>query len=221
MSGWVLSLIGAIAVWEMLRPRHPVPWQRVVDLNQTPVRHLALPITRPSPRRTTGLAVMAATPVGRSSSGGGATDLGSVIDVLQVALSAGHSIHTALIVASRSVGNGPVAALISDVVDDVSSGVRLLDALGDRSTGAETGTRALFVTLSAALRSGTPVVEALQRLADAERARRRRRTQERVRRLPVTLLLPLVCLVLPAFVLLAIVPVLLTVASSGLVPVST
>jgi hypothetical protein len=47
----------------------------------------------------------------------------------------------------------------------------------------------------------------------------RRRTEERVRRLPVLLLGPLIGLILPAFVLLTIVPVGITTARIGLEPV--
>ena len=95
------------------------------------------------------------------------------------------------------------------------------EALGEGSSDGDPGVRALFVTLAAGVRSGTPVIPALQRLGDSERTRRRRRTQARVRRLAITMLVPLVLLVLPAFVLLTIVPVLLSVARTGLVPAST
>lgn len=54
---------------------------------------------------------------------------------------------------------------------------------------------------------------ALIRLGDDARRRRRADAQERARRLPVTMLLPLVCCVLPAFVLIGLVP--LVVASLG------
>lgn len=54
---------------------------------------------------------------------------------------------------------------------------------------------------------------ALIRLGDDARRRRRADAQERARRLPVTMLVPLVCCVLPAFVLIGLVP--LVVASLG------
>lgn len=148
-------------------------------------------------------------------------DLARVVDVLLVVLSAGHSIHNAVALACPAAGSGPVARLLSEVAEDTARGAGLLESLGDRTAGAQGGTRALLVALSAAVRSGSPVAPALQRIGDSERVRTHRRTQERVRRLPVTLLGPLVLLVLPAFVLLAIVPVLVTVARSGLAPVST
>ena len=144
-----------------------------------------------------------------------------MIDLLQVALSAGHSIHGALAVVEPIAGQGPVARRIVAAVGGVSRGEGLLVALGDEMADGSPGVRALFVTLAAGVRSGSPVIPALQRLGDSERLRRRRTTQARIRRLPVTMLAPLVLLVLPAFVLLTIAPVLLAVARSGLVPSST
>ena len=87
-------------------------------------------------------------------------------------------------------------------------------------TGLGPPVRPLVTTLTASLRSGAPPGPSLQRLADAQRQRQRRRAEERVRRLPVLLLAPLVGLVMPAFVVLTIVPVAVTTARAGLVPAS-
>ncbi len=57
-------------------------------------------------------------------------------------------------------------------------------------------------------RYGTPLGPSLARAAVEARARRRRHAEEAARRLPVTLLFPLVLTTLPAFFLLAIVPLL-------------
>jgi tight adherence protein C len=57
-------------------------------------------------------------------------------------------------------------------------------------------------------RYGTPLRPTLERVAVEARMRRRRRAEEDARRLPVTLLFPLVLTTLPAFFLLAIVPLL-------------
>jgi len=55
-------------------------------------------------------------------------------------------------------------------------------------------------------RLGAPVAPALARLASEERTALRRRAEMHARRVPVRLLFPLVFLVLPAFVLLTVVP---------------
>jgi tight adherence protein C len=57
-------------------------------------------------------------------------------------------------------------------------------------------------------RDGTPLLPALERAATELRDQRRHRAEARARRVPVLLLFPLVLCVLPAFVLLAVVPLL-------------
>jgi Flp pilus assembly protein TadB len=69
-------------------------------------------------------------------------------------------------------------------------------------------TRGFSSALVAAERYGAPIVPALERLAVELRGARRRRLEERARQVPVRLLLPLVGGILPAFVLLAVVPLL-------------
>ena len=66
--------------------------------------------------------------------------------------------------------------------------------------------RPLADALLASDRLGAPVGPALARLATEERAALRRRAEAHARRVPVRLLFPLVFLVLPAFVLLTVVP---------------
>ena len=64
----------------------------------------------------------------------------------------------------------------------------------------------LGVTLRRAAESGAPVVDALTRLAEDLRASRRAAVEVRVRRIEVQAALPLGVCLLPAFVLLAVVP---------------
>jgi tight adherence protein C len=58
-------------------------------------------------------------------------------------------------------------------------------------------------------RLGVPVAVRLRDLAREVRAERRSRREERARRAPVAMLFPLVFLILPAFVLAAVVPAVL------------
>jgi tight adherence protein C len=99
-----------------------------------------------------------------------------------------------------------VAGALGRVADDFDRGVPLADGLARLPDHLGPGAAPLSTTLSVAAVSGTPVGPALQRLADAERRRSRRAAEARARRLPVLLLGPLVGLVLPAFVVLTIVP---------------
>lgn len=61
---------------------------------------------------------------------------------------------------------------------------------------------------------GTSLAEEMSRLAADVRERRRDRATERARTAPVKMLFPLVFLILPAFLLLTVVPVLVTTVRS-------
>jgi tight adherence protein C len=73
----------------------------------------------------------------------------------------------------------------------------------------------LASTLERSARLGSPVADRLRLLAREVRSERRAREEERARRAPVTMLFPLVFLILPAFVLAAVVPTIL-VATRGI-----
>jgi hypothetical protein len=144
-------------------------------------------------------------------------DLPATVDLLQLAVSAGHSLHTA-VAAVAEVGTGPASRALAGAVERHERGARLVESLEELPSRHGAALWPLTTTLCVAVSSGAPLGPALQRLADAERRRLRRRTEERVRRLPVLLLAPLVGLILPAFVLLTVVPVALTTARAGLDP---
>jgi len=75
--------------------------------------------------------------------------------------------------------------------------------------------RSLITVLVGAEHTAGSLVPTLLRVGDEARRRRRVDAQERARRLPVTMLLPLVTCVLPAFGLLAVAPLLIS-SLSGL-----
>ena len=110
------------------------------------------------------------------------------------------------------VGDGPVASALGRAGADLQRGKVLADVIATLRHELGPAGQPLVTTLSTAASSGTPPAAALVRLADAERRRSRRRIEARVRRLPVLLLIPLVALVLPAFVMLTVVPVALSAA---------
>jgi len=130
-----------------------------------------------------------------------------VADVLGVALTAGLTPYLALRVAARSTPR-PVAARLGGVVAAVEDGRRLADAL-EEEAGVSPPLRPVLEVLLASERLGAPVGPTLARLAADGRARLRRAALARARTLPVRLLFPLVFLVLPAFLLLTVGPVLL------------
>jgi tight adherence protein C len=131
----------------------------------------------------------------------------SAADLLGVALAAGLTPYLALRVAARSAPE-PVAARVAAVVASVEGGRRLADVLEEEARAAPPLGPVLEVLL-ASERFGAPVGPALARLAADGRARLRRAALARARTLPVRLLFPLVFLVLPAFLLLTVGPVLL------------
>lgn len=137
-------------------------------------------------------------------------------DLLLVALSSGHSIHSAISAVSR-FDDGVAGRALADAWFGFINGSILVDELRDLPRSHGEMLRPLIGTLVMGLSSGAALEPALHRLADKQRLLVRRRTEERVRRLPILLLGPLAVFVLPSFVLLAIVPVILvTTRGAGL-----
>jgi tight adherence protein C len=133
-----------------------------------------------------------------------ARELPVVVDLLGVAVAAGCTPYLAVEVAARW-GPARTAAALSGVLRACALGTGFDRALQDAA--AETPVlRGLVDALLASDRLGAPVAPQLARLADEERAALRRRAEAHARRVPVKLLFPLVFLVLPAFVLLTVVP---------------
>jgi tight adherence protein C len=131
----------------------------------------------------------------------------SLADLLAMAVAAGLTPFLALELAVRFVPE-PGAARLGAVLRAAEGGLGLADALEEeaRRTPALAPVLAL---LAASERSGAAVAEALGRLASSIRAEARRRAMARARVVPVRLLFPLVFLVLPAFLLLTVAPVVL------------
>lgn len=129
-----------------------------------------------------------------------------LVDLFLLAASAGLPVGAALAaVAARAPP--PVRPVLGRAQERTTQGVALADALAE--LGAELGPSAaeLVDALAHAARTGAPLVPALERVAALSRDRRTRAAEAAARRLPVTLLFPLACCVLPAAVLLAVVPV--------------
>jgi tight adherence protein C len=129
-------------------------------------------------------------------------------DLLAMATGAGLTPYLALEVVVQFV-SGPVAVrLRTALVRAQRCGVSLAEAL--EAEGEFSPRLAPVLTLLAASeRGGAPVGAALVRLAASTRAQARRRAMARARTVPVRLLFPLVFLVLPAFLLLTVAPVVL------------
>lgn len=138
-----------------------------------------------------------------------ANDLPEVVDLLVLALGAGLNVPLAVHAVGRR-GTGPLAAEMAVAAEATTKGQRLAEALDDVSARCGEQVRPLMSLLASGERYGVPLGESLDRLAVDVRAARRRREEERARRLPVKMLFPLVVCILPAFALLTLGPMLLT-----------
>ena len=135
--------------------------------------------------------------------------LPELIDLLVIAASAGQPVPTGLAsVAERAPA--PLRPVLVRAHRRVQRGESVAVALTDAGPGLGSLGPMVAEALVVAHRTGAPLEPALQRVAAVARDRRSRAAEEAARRLPVTLLFPLVCCVLPAFVLLAVVPLLAT-----------
>lgn len=133
--------------------------------------------------------------------------LPGLVDLFVLAASAGHPVHRCVEVVADRVP-AAVQPILSEVRVQVARGEPLAAAL--HRAGAKLGELGPTLTdaLTASLRTGAPLAPTLRQVAATARDRRRRAAEEAARRLPVSLLFPLGCCVLPAFGLLAVVPLL-------------
>lgn len=133
-----------------------------------------------------------------------ARELPVAIDLLGVAVGAGCTPYLAVEVAARW-SPAPVASAFDDVLRTCALGLDFESAL-DATARSVPRLRPLADALLATDRLGVPVGPVLARLAEEDRTALRRAAEAHAQRIPVRLLFPLVFLVLPAFVLLTVVP---------------
>lgn len=135
------------------------------------------------------------------------SELPEVTDLVRLGLASGGSILVALrAVAARPTG--PVTDALAAVIARVDVGHRMADALEDLPATLGEPIRPLVRALVGSERYGVELGPTLDRLAEEARDDRRRRAQARARRVPVQMLVPLVVCILPAFVVLTLVPTL-------------
>jgi pilus assembly protein TadC len=141
-------------------------------------------------------------------------ELPQLLDLLAAASSAGLSASLSL---RRAAGvlEGPLAEELDGVFRAVDLGGRWRDEL--RATADRLELPDLRRTVAALTRTetlGSSLATSMQELAERVRASRRAVVTERARTAPVKMLFPLVFLILPAFLLLTVVPVLLSTLQS-------
>ena len=141
-------------------------------------------------------------------------EIPQLLDLLAAGSSAGLSAPLALRRA-RAALRGPLADELGATLDAVDLGSHWRDelrALADRLDLPDLRRAVAAITRTETL--GTSLAETTVELAGTVRASRRAAITERARTAPVKMLFPLVFLVLPAFLLLTVVPVLLTTVQS-------
>jgi tight adherence protein C len=136
------------------------------------------------------------------------------LDLLAVTTSAGLAPQLAVRVAADPLG-GPLGDELRGVVGRVDLGRRWRDELASAAgRSAHHDLERAIGLLLRTQRLGTSLADEMSRLAADVREGARVRAVERARTAPVKMLFPLVFLILPAFLLLTVVPVLLTTVRS-------
>jgi tight adherence protein C len=146
---------------------------------------------------------------------GAAEEVPTLIDLVSVCVTAGLSPPVALERAAESV-RGPLRQSLERARREVALGDSWRTALRGAADGMDLrDMRRLAAALERGQRLGAPLADQLRRLARDVRDERRARAEERARRAPVLMLFPLVFLILPAFVLAAVIPA-VVVATRGI-----
>lgn len=130
-----------------------------------------------------------------------------VFDVASLSTEAGLPLSAA-IEASRQQVTGAALVLVDEVSHGTSRGLSVADALRRAVDGSPPSVLRAIDDVLTSHRSGTPVSAALRRGSAQLKESGAARRAERARRLPVSLLGPLIVCILPAVCLMVVVPML-------------
>lgn len=131
--------------------------------------------------------------------------LAEVVDLFAVSLTSGHNLYAATQQVAQWARD-PFRLALTECVDAVALGRPLADSLEDLPSQLGPAVQPLVGALVAHDRYGAPIAPNLTALARENRRAQRHHAEVLARRLPVILLGPLVVCVLPAFLLLTVVP---------------
>jgi tight adherence protein C len=133
----------------------------------------------------------------------------AAVDVIEfAALSNSGGLNLLGAVEVISHAGGPFGDRFTAALESFASGRSLPDALVEH-VGDEPALRPLIDAWCATERYGTPLGPVLEHLVERSRDDRRRLAEVAARRVPVLLLFPLVCCVLPAVALMTVVPLII------------
>lgn len=162
-------------------------------------------LSRPDPARRLRSVVVTRQPEIRPAPGRG--DVALLADLVAAALAAGGTPVAALDVAGRAVGDRE-----GEEVVRVAARLRLGSDWAGAWAGTSPALEPLRRCLGLALGAGAPGADLLRSTASELRRRRQRAAQLEANRLGVRLVLPLGLCALPAFLLLGVVPVVMSLA---------
>ncbi len=128
-------------------------------------------------------------------------------DLLALSVAGGLTVPLALVAAARW-SPPPVGEVLQRAGGEIGLGRPTAEVLEGLAESLGPPAQPLVDVLLASERYGVPLGDSLDRVAREARLERRRRGEERARRVPVLLLFPLVLCVLPAFAFLTVVPLL-------------
>ena len=141
------------------------------------------------------------------------SDVPDFVDVVSVYLRSGQPPALAFLQASDTAP-GTIGVAARAVAERVHNGERFMDVLTSLRSAFGLHAQPMIDALIDTERDGLAPRELFDRLATDAHAQRRRDADMRIRALPVRLTLPLVGCILPAYVLLAVVPLLASQLSS-------
>ncbi|MEK7294960.1 MAG: type II secretion system F family protein, partial [Actinomycetota bacterium] len=134
-------------------------------------------------------------------------DLPELIDQLIVLLRAGYSPANAFMQLEPWL-IPPMNGVVKEINDLVRRGVRFSSAVVELRHHLGPPVYALVDALIQLDSDGPTTTAILDRLSDEAHAQRRRRAEAESRELPIRLIFPMVCCVLPSFIMLTVVPML-------------
>ena len=186
-------IVGVLVGAGVVAPNHPAPRGRNARSTARRTMAVPLPLTRRRQRRDRDDAIT--------------RNLPELIDLLSLGVMAGLTLRQAAEAVVSWLPH-PYDEAIGRALERSGRGEPWADALSGAARELGPSTQHVFSVLIAAERDGAPVAPALHRASDEARRRRRIRAEERVRRIPVLMLFPLVFCILPAFALFTVVPLL-------------
>jgi tight adherence protein C len=137
-----------------------------------------------------------------------------IIDQLTICVEAGLGFDAALARVATTT-EGPLTDELRHTISDIQAGVpraQALRALADRAQIVEI--RQLVTALLQAQKHGVPMAETLRIQSAEMRIKRKQRTEERAAKLTVKMLFPIIVCFLPVFMIITVVPALISIVSA-------